>query len=98
MRYDVKGRNSEGKTMRKNLEVDFVVNRGSKRVYIQSAYAMPSKEKVEQEELSLINIGDSFQKIVLVYDNIIMRRNESGIVTMSLRDFLLREDLLESLA
>ena len=92
------GRNSEGKTMRKNLEVDFVVNRGSKRVYIQSAYAMPSKEKVEQEERSLINIGDSFQKIVLVYDNIIMRRNESGIVTMSLRDFLLREDLLESLA
>lgn len=84
--------------MRKNLEVDFVVNRGRKRVYIQSAYAMPSKEKVEQEERSLINIGDSFQKIVLVYDNIIMRRNESGIVTMSLRDFLLREDLLESLA
>ena len=53
---------------------------------------------MEQEERSLINIGDSFQKIVLVYDNIIMRRNESGIVTMSLRDFLLREDLLESLA
>lgn len=78
------------------VEVDFVCNRGSERVYIQSAYALPSQEKVAQEERSLKSISDSFRKIVVVKDDILLRRNESGVVTMSLKDFLTKADSLEA--
>lgn len=88
-------RDAEGKNVRKNLEVDFVAGKGSQRYYIQSAYALPTPEKVEQEERSLKNIGDSFKKIVIVHDDIVLRRNEAGVVTMSLRDFLLDPQSLE---
>ena len=89
-------RDSSGKTQRCNLEVDFVCNRGSERVYVQSAYALPSQEKVEQEERSLKSISDSFHKIVVVMDDILLRRNETGVVTMSLKDFLTKADSLEA--
>ena len=89
-------RDSSGKTQRCNLEVDFVCNRGSERVYLQSAYALPSQEKVEQEERSLKSISDSFRKIVVVKDDILLRRNETGVVTMSLKDFLTKADSLEA--
>lgn len=79
----------EGKMQRNNLEVDFVVNRGSERAYIQSAFRMPTSEKQNQEQRSLINIHDNFQKIIVVGDNIMSKINEHGIVTMSLLDFLL---------
>lgn len=88
-------RNDEGKSVRKNLEVDFVANKGSQRYYIQSAYALPTSEKVDQEERSLRNIGDSFKKIVIVNDDIMLKRNDAGVVTMSIRDFLLDEPSLE---
>jgi len=88
-------RDAEGKTVRKNLEVDFVVNKGSQRYYIQSAYALPTPEKKEQEEKSLRNIPDSFKKIVVVMDDILLRRNDAGLVTMSLRDFLMNNRSLE---
>lgn len=88
-------RNAEGKSVRKNLEVDFVANKGSQRYYIQSAYALPTSEKVDQEERSLRNIGDSFKKIVIVNDDIMLKRNDAGVVTMSIRDFLLDEHSLE---
>ena len=77
-----------GQRVRKNLEVDFVVNRGSQRYYIQSAFEMPSSTKMAQEEHSLKLVGDSFRKIILVHEDILPRRDEKGIVTMGLKQFL----------
>ena len=87
-------RDLNAKNIRKKLEVDFVVNRGSQRLYIQSAYALSSHEKRTQEERSLRSIKDSFQKIVIVADDIITRRDDSGIITMCLKDFLLGDDFI----
>lgn len=80
--------NTEGKREHKQIEIDFVVNQGSQRWYIQSAYALPTPEKSEQEERPLKAVDDSFKKIVVVKDNILLRRNDVGIVTMGLRQFL----------
>lgn len=88
-------RDSEGKKNRKALEVDFVVNKGSQRYYIQSAYALPTQEKVELENRSLMNIDDSFKKIVIVKEDVLLKRNDAGIVTMGLRDFLMDENSLD---
>ena len=88
------GRNSENKTTKKQLEVDFVVTRGSEKYYIQSAFAMNSQGKQEQEERPLNAIGDSFKKIIVVRDNIKVRRNDMGIVTIGIRNFLLDENSL----
>lgn len=85
----------EGKDVRKYLEVDFVVNKGSQRYYIQSAFAMPTLEKMEQEEKSLRNIGDEFKKIVIVKDDVLLKRNEAGVVIMGLREFFMNERSLE---
>ena len=76
-------------------EVDFVLNHGSQRYYIQSAYALPSQEKAYQEERPLRNIHDSFKKIVIVKEDILLRRDESGIVTMGLKQFLLDRNALD---
>ena len=84
-----------GKQIRKQLEVDFVVNQGSQRYYIQSAFAMPSPEKEKQESASLLKIGDSFKKIIVVKDDIKPKRNEEGILTIGLMDFLLNKNSLE---
>lgn len=84
----------DGKRVRKQYEVDFVVNRGSLRYYIQSAFMMPTDAKERQESASLLNIGDSFKKIIIVKDHIKPKRNEAGIVTIGLIDFLLNPDLL----
>lgn len=84
-----------GKTARKQLEVDFVCNQGSKRYYIQSAFAIPDKEKMEQEQKSLIHIKDSFKKIIIVKDDIKLWRNEEGIVIMGLEEFLLNSNSLD---
>ncbi|MBP5427978.1 MAG: ATP-binding protein [Clostridia bacterium] len=88
------GKNSENKTTKKQLEVDFVVTRGSEKYYIQSAFAMNTPEKQEQEERPLNAIGDSFKKIIVVKDNIKVRRNDRGIVTIGIRNFLLDENSL----
>ena len=88
------GKNSENKTTKKQLEVDFVVTRGSEKYYIQSAFAMDSRSKQEQEERPLNAIGDSFKKIIVVRDNIKVRRNDMGIVTIGIRNFLLDENSL----
>ena len=84
-----------GKRTKKHLEVDFVVNQGSKRYYIQSAYALPDKEKMDQEQASLVKISDSFKKIIIVSGNAKIWRNEQGITIISLFDFLLNEDSLD---
>jgi len=88
------GKNSENKTTKKQLEVDFVVTRGSEKYYIQSAFAMNTEGKQEQEERPLNAIGDSFKKIIVVRDNIKVRRNDMGIVTIGIRNFLLDENSL----
>ena len=85
---------SEGVPYRKRLEVDFVANLGNRRCYIQSAYQLPTPEKVAQEKASLLEIDDSFQKIVLVRDVVKPVRDEHGILTMSVYDFLLNPDSL----
>lgn len=83
------------KQVRKQLEVDFVVNRSSQRYYIQSAFALPTQEKVDQEQASLINIPDSFKKIVVVNGNSPVWRNEEGITFMGIYNFLLNENSLD---
>lgn len=83
-----------GKRIRKQYEVDFVVNRGSLRYYIQSAFIMPTDAKERQESASLLNIDDSFKKIIIVKDHIKPKRNEEGIVTIGLIDFLLKPELI----
>lgn len=83
-----------GRLIRKQLEVDFVVNQGSQRYYIQSAFAMPTIEKEAQESASLLLINDSFKKIIIVKDDIKPKRNEKGILTIGLKDFLLNKNSL----
>lgn len=87
--------NSEGKRIRKQYEVDFVANRGSQRYYIQSAFIMPTDSKERQESNSLLNIDDAFKKIIIVKDYIKPKRNQSGIITIGLIDFLLKPELME---
>ena len=88
-------KNREGKTTRKQLEVDFVVNQGSQRYYIQVAYDMTSEEKQAQELNSLRNIPDSFKKIVIVNGTKKPWRNDEGFVIMGMKYFLLNADSLE---
>ena len=88
--------NVAGKTRRAELEVDFVINKGNLRYYIQSAFAINNDEKREQERNSLKRIDDSFKKIIIVKDNIVPRYDKYGIYYIGIMDFLLREDFLES--
>lgn len=86
--------NADGKSMRQKLEVDFVVNKGAEKIYIQSAFKMPVEEKKQQEEKPLLCITDSFKKIIIVGDNIKRKIDENGIITVSLIDFLLDDDII----
>lgn len=88
-------KNEEGKQQRSSLEVDFICNLGSKRYYIQSAYRMESDEKIKQEHASLLKIGDSFKKIIITGEESPVIRDESGITTISIHDFLLKDNSLE---
>ncbi len=87
----------DGKWQRKQLEVDFVVNEGSQRYYIQSALALPDEEKRQQEMASLLKINDSFKKVIVVKDDIKPWRDENGILTIGLLDFLMDENSLKLL-
>lgn len=78
----------------KQLEVDFIANKGNNKIYIQSAFSMPTEEKLNQEERPLLKINDAFKKIIIVKDYIKRTRNENGIITMSIFDFLLDPDSL----
>ena len=84
-----------GKKIRKQLEIDFVCNKGSKRYYIQSAFAMPDKRKALQEQRPLIRTGDGFKKIIITKDALAPLYNENGILVMSVFDFLLNQDSLD---
>ena len=92
---EIRKRTDDGKQERIRLEVDFVVNHASQRYYIQSAFAILNKEKEEQELQSLVNINDSFKKIVVANGNIKPWRNEKGILFIGLMDFLLDKKSLE---
>ena len=90
-----RGTDENGKEYKNQLEIDFVANLGSKRYYVQSAFSMPTEEKRIQEKASLVNVKDSFKKIIIVKDVMNVTRDEDGITTMSIYDFLLKENSLE---
>ena len=84
-----------GKYTQKQIEVDFVCNQGSKRYYIQSAYALPTENKTNQELKPLLNVNDFFKKIIIVREDIKPYSNEQGITIMGIRYFLLNNNSLE---
>lgn len=88
-------RGEDGKQHRSSLEVDFVCNLGSRRYYIQSAYRMESDEKIRQERASLLRVDDSFKKIIVIGEESPITRDEAGITTISIYEFLLKENSLE---
>ncbi len=92
---EIRERDGNGQRVRKQLEVDFIANKGNNRYYIQSAYALPDGEKKMQEERPLLNIGDFFKKIVVVGNHIKLKRDDMGITTMGIREFLLKENSLD---
>lgn len=87
--------NKTGKKIRKQLEIDFVCSKGSKRYYIQSAFALPDEQKMRQEQRSLLNTGDAFKKIIITKDSLAPLYNENGILMMNIYDFLLNPDSLD---
>lgn len=90
------GTNKKGNGIKKQLEIDFVCNKGSRRYYIQSAYAIPDQAKMEQEQRSLMLTGDFFKKIIITKDAPTPYYNEDGVLVMSVYDFLLDENSLEN--
>lgn len=88
-------KDENGERQRSSLEVDFVCNLGSKRYYIQSAYRMESDEKMRQERASLLRVDDSFKKIIVIGEESPVIRDESGITTLGIYDFLLKDNSLE---
>ncbi len=87
----------EGKRKRATLEIDFVVNSGAKRLYIQSAHRLEDAKKAKKENRSLELVGDSFRKLIVVGEDIHRKIDEDGIVTMGLFDFLLDKNSVETL-
>ena len=85
---------TDGKREHKRIEIDFVANRGSERYYVQSAFAMPSEDKIRQEERPLLNVQDSFRKIIVVKEPVVHHYNDNGTSIVSLKDFLLNENSL----
>ncbi len=92
---EVFGKSAQGITTKKQLEVDFIAVKGSQKYYIQSAFSMPTQEKAEQEQRPFLNINDSFKKIIVVKDNIKVRRNDYGITTIGIINFLLDDNSLD---
>ncbi len=85
----------DGKRERVQLEIDFIATLGSKKYYLQSAFSLPDEDKVKQEKVPLLNVHDSFKKIIIVKDITKPQRDENGIVTINLYDFLLNENSLD---
>ena len=84
-----------GKKIRKQLEIDFVCNKASKRYYIQSAFAIPDEKKMEQEQRSLLSTGDGFKKIIITKNALTPLYNDRGVLVMSIYDFLLNPDSMD---
>lgn len=92
---EIQENNRDGKSKRKQLEIDFIANRGNRKYYIQSAFEMSSPEKMKQEKKSLNKLNDSFKKFIIVKDDIKTSIDEDGLITMGIYDFLLNENSLE---
>lgn len=92
---EIREKNVDGQLQRKQLEIDFIANLGSKRYYIQSAYEIPDEIKRNQEIKSFNYVGDSFKKIILTEKSMKPRRDEHGYVTMGVREFLLDRNSLD---
>ena len=92
---EVNEKNEKGVYVRKQTEVDFVINKGNRRYYVQSAFRLPTVEKERQKERPLLSISDSFKKIIIVRDNILLKRDENGIMTVGLKEFLLDKNSLD---
>ena len=88
-------KDEKGSSIRKQLEIDFVCNKASKRYYIQSAYAIPDEDKLMQEQRPLMLTGDFFKRIIITRDALVPHYNESGILNMSIYDFLLNKNSLD---
>lgn len=86
---------ADGKTIKKQLEVDFVLNKSSVRIYVQSALAMPDLDKEQQEQASLLSINDAFKKVIITGGYHIAHYNENGVLITGLFDFLFDEHGLE---
>lgn len=80
---------NENEYIYKQLEIDFIANKGNNKYYIQSAFSMPNEEKIDQEKRPLLKVNDSFKKFIIVKDYIKRNRDDNGIITMSIFDFLL---------
>lgn len=91
----VLAKDENGSQKRSNLEIDFICNLGSRRYYIQSAYRMESDEKIRQERASLLKVDDSFKKIIITGEEAPVTRDDHGITTISIFDFLLKDNALE---
>lgn len=85
------GKDENGVSFRKQLEVDFVCNKGSRRYYIQSALSLPTPEKMDQETNSLRRIDDGFEKIVIVGEHLVSNHDNNGILFMSIYEFMSKE-------
>ena len=92
---EINERQEDGKYVRKQIEVDFVCNKADERVYVQSAFSIPTTEKRLQEERPLVNVGDGFRKVVVTKDNVLRHNDENGILIMSLQEFLMDERSIE---
>ena len=85
----------DGRKLRKQLEVDFIAYKGNNKYYLQSAFAIPDEQKRQQEEKPLLQIDDSFKKLVIVGQNLKLKRDDKGITTMGIRQFLMNSNSLE---
>ena len=92
---EVNERQDNGKYVRKQIEVDFVCNKADKRVYIQSAFSIPTLEKRLQEERPLRNVNDAFQKIIITRDDVLQHSDENGVLIMSIEDFLMDDTSID---
>ena len=91
----IRDSNGSGQSTRKQLEIDFVCNKGSKRYYVQSAFSIPDEAKMQHETNSLLRIDDTFKKIIVVKDTPAPWYTDEGILVISVYDFLLNADSLD---
>lgn len=92
---EINERQEDGKYVRKQIEIDFVCNRADERVYVQSAFSIPTTEKRLQEERPLRNVGDGFRKVIVTKDNVVRHHDENGVLIMGLQEFLMDERSIE---